>query len=127
VALAQRQYRVLAGEDGSVYGVARNGPNLALPLRGRDGLRQRLARAYHHKDGGAATGAALSDALAVLEGMGAECQREPVALRLARHGEAIVIDLGTTDGRCVIIRRGHWRVTERSPVLFRRTALTGAL
>lgn len=112
---------ILAAEDGSVYGVARDGPNLALPLRGRDGLRQRLARAYHRKHGGAATGAALSDALAVLEGMGAECQREQVALRLARHGDAIVIDLATTDGRCVIVTAGQRRVA-MVPILFRRTA-----
>lgn len=127
VALAQQHYRILAAEDGSVYAVAHDGPNLALPLRGRDGLRQRLARAYHRKYGGAATGAALTDALAVLEGMAAECEREPVALRLARHGESVVIDLGGTDGRCVVVGPGGWTVTERSPILFRRTALTGVL
>jgi hypothetical protein len=128
VGLAERDYRVLLGEDGTAYAVAFDGPNLALPLRGRDGLRQRLARLYYTETGTAASGAALTDALAVLEGAAAEEDREPVALRLARHRDAIVLDLGSADGRCVIVEPGRpWRLSDRSPILFRRTALTGEI
>ena len=51
----------------------------------------------------------------------------PVHLRLARHGNTIVVDLGTADGRCVIIGPGGWRIKGRSPVLFRRTTLTSVI
>ena len=48
-------------------------------------------------------------------------------LRLARHDDRIVIDLGTADGRCVIVGPGGWRPRAGSPVLFRRTALTSVI
>lgn len=127
VRLAQERYRILAGQDGSAYAVEIDGPAIARPLRGRDGLRQRLARAYHLQHKSTPTGSALSDAMAVLEGIAADCDREPVALRLARHSQGIVVDLGTPSGQCVIVEPGSWQLADRSPVLFRRTALTGAL
>lgn len=127
VQLAAERFRVLLGEDGSPYAVLLDGPNLALPMRGRDGLRQLLARAYYVDTKTAPSATALTDALSVLSGEAAEFDREPVALRLARHQGAIVIDLGTADGRCVIVRPGRWEVADRSPILFRRTALTGEM
>lgn len=41
--------------------------------------------------------------------------------------EAIVIDLGTPDGKAVTVSAQGWRVLTRSPVLFRRTPLTAQL
>lgn len=128
VELAEQHYRVLLSEDGAPYAVELTGPNLAIPLRGRDGLRQRLARLYYAETKTAAAGAALADALAVLEGAATAEGREPVALRLARDDdETIVLDLGRPDGRCAIIKPGEWHVADRSPILFRRSALTGEM
>lgn len=128
VELAERHYRVLLGEDGNPYAVQLDGPNVALPLRGRDGLRQRLARLYYLDSGSAAAGASLADALSVLEGAAADEDREPVALRLARHADrSIVLDLADAAGRCVIVAPERWHVAERSPILFRRTALTAEI
>ena len=76
----------------------------------------------------APSGAALADALAVLEGAATRKPRESVALRLARDFTgAIVLDLGRADGRCVLVEPGQWRVTDRSTILFRRSALTGEM
>ena len=128
VELAEEYYRVLLAEDGAPFAVELNGPNLAIPLRGRDSLRQRLARAFFDATGLAPSGAALADALSVLEGAATRKPREPVALRLARDFTgAIVLDLGHPDGRCVIIEPGGWHIADRSPLLFRRTALTGQM
>lgn len=127
VELANKEYRVLVGDDGNSYAVALNGPNVAWPLRGREGLRQRLARAYFAKYGSAASASALTDAVAVLEGQAMEVDREPIALRLARLGASIVIDMGTADGRCICVLPGSWQILDRSPVLFRRTALTAEM
>ncbi|MEU5218892.1 ATP-binding protein, partial [Streptomyces sp. NPDC020807] len=46
VALARERYRFVVSTDGRPYAVAIDGPNIALPLRGRSGVRQRLARLY---------------------------------------------------------------------------------
>lgn len=127
VDLAVKSYRIVQGSDGKAYAVDRSGPAVALPLRGRDGLRQRLARTYYAHTGAAPSGSALSDALTVIEGMAADTASVPVSLRVAPHDDAIVLDLGDPTGRAVLIRPGRWDIVDLSPVLFRRTTLTSAL
>ena len=128
VELAMARFDLVMSEDGRPYGVVKNGPNIALPLRGGRGLRTRLAAIFADETRGTAPSqSALADALAVLEGYAARKDPVPVALRLARHDDSIVIDLGTADGRCVIVGPGGWRRESRSPVLFRRTALTSVM
>jgi hypothetical protein len=128
VELATERFELVMSEDGRPYGITRNGPNIALPLRGSRGLRTRLAAIFADVTRGTAPSqSALADALAVLEGYAARKDPVQVHLRLARHGDSIVIDLGTADGRCVIVGPGGWRIEGRSPVLFRRTALTSVI
>ena len=128
VELAMERFDLVMSDDGRPYGIARNGPHIALPLRGSRGLRTRLAAIFADETRGTAPSqSALADALAVLEGYAARKDPVPVHLRLARHGDGIVIDLGTADGRCIIVGPGGWRRESRSPVLFRRTALTSVI
>ncbi|SBW19460.1 ATP-binding protein [Candidatus Protofrankia californiensis] len=128
VALAQERYRVVLGSDGRPYAVDQTGPMIALSLRGRDGLRTRLATAYYDRFGSTPGGGALADALTVLEGAAGTHDPEPVGLRVAATVDGgIVLDLGTADGRCVDVDAHGWTVRDRSPVLFRRTALTAPL
>ena len=122
------RFDLVMSDDGRPYGITRNGPNIALPLRGSRGLRTRLAAIFADATRGTAPSqSSLADALAVLEGYAARKDPVSVHLRLARHGDGIVIDLGTADGRCLIVGPGGWRVEGRSPVLFRRTALTSVI
>lgn len=127
VRLAIERYRLGCSEDGRPHAVALDGPNVALGLRGSRGLRGELASAYYAGHGKAPSAAALTDALAVLEGQALATEREPVALRVGRDHGRIVLDLGDQAGRCAIVSAGGWHVTKPSPVLFRRSALTGAL
>jgi hypothetical protein len=128
VELAEEEYRVIVGTDGRPYAIEKKGPMIALPLRGKDGLRTRLARGFYRRHRQAAGGSALADALTVLEGAAAESQPEPVSLRVARTSDGlIVLDLGTVDGQCVTVDHNGWRVEARSPTLFRRSALTSPL
>ena len=128
VRLARERYHLITGDDGRPYAVAKDGPAIARPLRGRGGLREQLARLYSDTCRGAvASAAAFTDAIAVLEGHASQAEPVPVYLRVAPHGDGIVLDLGTPDGRCIIAAPGGWRREHRSPVLFRRTALTMAL
>lgn len=127
VELANAGFRTVAGADGKTYAVALTGPRIALPLRGENGLRLHLASAYYAETGSAAGSSALADALTVLEGQAMTTTPEPVALRVARHENTLVLDLGHTDGRCIVISPGEWHVEPESPVLFRRTRLTSPI
>lgn len=127
VTMACESYRLVLGEDGRCYAVDPGGPAVAVPLRGRDGLRTRLARTYYARTGSAPASSALADALAVIEGMTGDSRPVPVALRVARHDRGIVLDLADPSGRAVVVTPDGWHLAETSPVLFRRTALTHAL
>ncbi|WP_217710485.1 ATP-binding protein [Streptomyces sp. NA04227] len=122
VALARERYELFMSEDGRPYGVKQDGPNIALPLRGKAGLRSQLARIYtDENDGSVPSQSALADAMTVLEGVAAAADPRVPHLRVARHSDEIVVDLATSDGRCVIIGPDGWRREPRSPILFRRS------
>lgn len=122
VALARDRYDLFMSEDGRPYGVTQDGPNIALPLRGKAGLRSQLARIYTDDNGGSVPSqSALADAMTVLEGVAQAADPRVPHLRVARHGSQMIVDLGTSDGACVIIGPDGWRRAARSPVLFRRS------
>ncbi|MER7395465.1 ATP-binding protein [Streptomyces sp. NPDC000151] len=122
VTIARDRYELVTSEDGRPYGVKKKGPNLAMPLRGKAGLRSQLARIYTDlNDGAVASQSALADAMTVLEGIAGATDPVPVLLRVAGDADQVVVDLGTADGRCVVADRSGWSVLERSPVLFRRS------
>lgn len=123
VALARERYAFVMSTDARPYAVAIDGPNLALPLRGKTGVRQRLARLYADTfEGEVASQSALADAMTVLEGIAEDNDPVPVHLRVGSTPDGrIVVDLGTADGRAVVVSAGRWEVVDRAPVLFRRS------
>lgn len=126
--LARERYALFLSDDGRPYAVANDGPHLAVPLRGKAGLRSQLARIYADENNGAVPSqTALADAMTVLEGVAAGTEPRVPQLRVARHGESIVVDLGTPDGRCVVVGPHGWQREPRSPVLFRRSGAMKSL
>ncbi|NEA43504.1 ATP-binding protein [Streptomyces sp. SID11385] len=122
VKLARDHWDVLISTDGRPYGVRRSGPQIARPFKGRGGVRAALAREFTEATGGQVPSAsALSDAMTVLEGIAEDSDPIPIHLRVARHESGIVLDLGTADGRAIIVGPDGWRLADRSPVLFRRS------
>lgn len=123
VELARERYRFVVSTDGRPYAVAIDGPNTVLPLRGRSGVRQRLARMYADTyEGDVASQSALADAMTVLEGIAEDDDPVSVHLRVGQDETGtIVVDLGAADGRAVTVSAGGWHVVDRSPVLFRRS------
>ncbi|MEU3242956.1 ATP-binding protein [Streptomyces sp. NPDC006875] len=123
VAMAREQYRFVTSPDGRPYAVAIDGPNTALPLRNKGGLRQRLAKQFAFDyPGEVASQSALADAMTVLEGIAEDTDPVPVHLRVGRNpAGGIVVDLGSTDGRAVVVTATGWNVVDRAPVLFRRS------
>ena len=130
VALAAARYELGMGVNGEPFAVARpgQGPYVARMLRGgQASLRAELAATYAARFDRAPSSSALADALLVLEGRAMGVDPAELALRVARHGDGLVLDLGDPSGRVVVADPGGWRLEERSPVLFRRTKLTGIL
>ncbi|MFD9211797.1 ATP-binding protein [Streptomyces sp. NPDC059544] len=123
VALARERYDLFMSDDGRPYGVKVDGPNLALPLRGKAGLRSQLARIYTEINGGTVPSqSGLADAMTVLEGIAANADPRTPQLRVARQADGrILIDLGTSDGRCISVGPDGWQLLPSSPVVFRRS------
>lgn len=128
IALARGQFEVIRGDDGRTYAVARTTPGLALALRGKPGMRERVSAAYFDQRGRAATGQALSDMLTTLEGDALRAEPVAVHLRVASVDSAVYVHLGAADSaRSVEVDAGGWRLVDRPPVTFRRSPLANPL
>lgn len=126
--LARELYRAGVDQSGTPFLVKREGPMLAFGLSaGRGSFRSEMAQAYRDRTGRTPTSTAMSSALEALEGHALRQERESVFLRVGRHEDAIIVDLGDASGACIRVARQGWEVLERSPILFRRTPTTGAL
>ncbi|MCP2336986.1 ATP-binding protein [Actinomadura rupiterrae] len=130
VKIAKERFTFCVSGDGRPYAVPIQGPNVALPLRGKNGLRSQLARIYNDEQNQAVSSqSAQADAMTVLEGIAQTADLATPHLRAARTPDGIhpgdsngvVVDLGTPDGRCVVITPAGWQRVPRSPVLFRRS------
>ena len=121
-ALARERYDLFMSEDGRPYAVNKQGSTTVFALRGKAGLRSRLAREFTDANGGSVPSqSALADAMTVLEGVAAEAEPRQLHIRVARCEDRIIVDLATPEGRCVSIGPGGWRREPSSPVLFRRS------
>jgi phage/plasmid primase-like uncharacterized protein len=128
VRLALELFEINRSDLDEPFALKRHGPQIALMFRGsRDALRATLAREFRRRTGSTPNAAALADALTALQGEALESEPRSVHLRVADHHGGVVLDLGRQDGRAVLIRASNWEMLERSPVIFRRTALTGEL
>lgn len=126
--LAQDKYRVGRSTEDEPFAVPTTGPAIPKMLRGSGGsLRAALAADYRAKYKCPPSQSALADVMQVLEGDAQAVAPERLELRVAEADGATWLDLGDETGRAVRISPGGWEVVDRHPVLFRRTALTGAL
>lgn len=126
--IACERYEFGLGDGGETFAVPKDGPRVALMLRGgKTSLRGQLARDYYGRTGRAAGQQALADALMVVEGIAQEQDESRLYLRVAQLGGVLWLDLGDQAGRAVRITADGWSVEESAPVLFKRTALNGPL
>jgi hypothetical protein len=116
--------------DGELFATGvHDAPTVAVPLRGKSGLRQRLAADMFGIFGGRMPSSeSLSTVLNTVEGVCSQVPPRRPALRVARAPDGnIVLDLGRPDGACVVIWPGGWELAGSAPVLFRRSAATPEL
>jgi hypothetical protein len=126
VSLALDRFELGRTASRETFAVENDGANVAIRLAG-SAMKSTLAHLYFDEHARVAGSAAIEDALGVLRGQAMKSEPRDLAIRYARHGEAIVVDLGRVDGKCVLVDRDGWRTLDRSPILFERTDLVGEL
>lgn len=129
VQIAEDGYDLGVTPEGDPFALPKLGPPIVRLLRGGKGsLRAELARVYWERTQSPAGQTALADACMVLDGMAQMVDPTRLFLRVGQGDDGeLVLDLGDTTGRAVVITPHMWKVTDNPPVLFRRTALTGPL
>jgi hypothetical protein len=130
VAMAQEDYTLGISDEGRPFAV-QNGGHIAMFFdRGTGQFANYLAAEYNRRYGKTAGNASVSDAISTLTGYAWGKDPEEIALRVAAvPGDVdrrIVIDMGDSRQTVVIVGPGGWEVSDRSPVLFRRTKATDA-
>jgi hypothetical protein len=122
VSLALERYDFGVSSTHIPFLVPKNGPRYARALKGgRPSLAGELAKAFHAEHGGTPSKNAIADATTVLEGYAQEGTPVELAKRVGRTEDGLVLDLGTPDGRAVVVNQEGWQVVDQSPVLFRRS------
>lgn len=130
VDLALERYSFGLTPEGDPYAIPLPGGHVVRMLRGgRSSLRAEIASAHRARTKRIAPAQALADAMLVLEGIAQDSDPTVVHLRVAEHPAGVVwVDLGDLDGAVVRVDPDGWHIVHDDvPVLFRRTALTGAL
>ena len=79
-----------------------------------------LRHLFFIRTGRAASTNAVNDAIGILEGMALQGPQEMVHVRIAAHGDAIYLDLGSASFAVVEIGPSGWRIVKSAPVRFRR-------
>ena len=126
--IACERYEFGLGDGGETFAVPKDGPRVALMLRGgKTSLRGQLARDYYARTGRAAGQQALADALMVVDGIAQDQDEDRLYLRAGQLGGTLWLDLGDQAGRAVRITPAGWVIEDEAPVLFKRTALNGPL
>jgi hypothetical protein len=72
----------------------------------------------------------VTSALEMLDALAFDTEPVRTSLRCARvDDDSVAIDLGTADGKCVVVAGGKWSIEKRPPdgILFRRTTVTSAM
>ena len=128
VEMTRARYELGCTDDDETFGASKAQPHIAMLLRGgRAGLRADVAARYFSETGTAASGQALTDAVAILEGLAAQKEPERLHLRIANTHDAAYIDTGRLDGKVIRIADGTWSIVDTAPVRFLRTKLTGEM
>ena len=114
-------------QDRAFARIEMNGHTEVWPIESNK-FRKLLASRYYRRTGRVINRNSLSDVITMLAGRALhDSPEEPVFLRVAPHGENILIDLCDAEWRVVEVTADGWRVLKKSPVAFVRTGSMQAL
>lgn len=116
--LVQDRYRVGRTDDDRAFLAPAEGPNVAL-FSGQ--AKADLAHRLRSTTRAVPSRSALDETWVAIEGESLDAAKETLPLRVAQRGGELIVDLGDTSGRAVIVDRRGWRIVDRSPVTFRRS------
>jgi hypothetical protein len=121
IAIVQETAKLFHDPKGTAFGVVRmDGRRAVLRLASR-AMKSWIAKTARMSLGKSVGGAAIDEALMVLEGMARfDCEERPVYVRVAEHEGAIYVDLGDETGACVEVTSKCWAIRDEAPVMFRR-------
>jgi hypothetical protein len=122
VRIAKAEGELFHAPDGTDYARVVVGDHHEVwPLRS-SGFRKWLTRRFYEEQRTNPNGNALSEALLTLAGIASyDGPEHAVHLRVARHGEALYVDLANDRWEVVEVTPAGWRVMNEPPVRFRRT------
>ncbi|MCP9760501.1 hypothetical protein EGI20_14500, partial [Aquitalea sp. S1-19] len=107
-------------QDGDVF-VKLNGSNQAWKIASPT-FRDWLSASFYRATEKAVRDQAVKEALSVLTGIGRhEGELREVHVRVAKHDDSYLIDLGDDDWRVIEVSAEGWQIIEQSPVLFIRS------
>ena len=111
------------------FAVRRDGSNIAVSLSGPGGkFKDEIAFEYRKYSGYVMNSTAFTDALSALRGEAMNATPESTSIRVGMIEDEVVLDLGTNCGAAVVVgANNEWKIRQRSPIIFQRTALVGQL
>ena len=127
IATAERQDELFSSDDGRAYVTfTDNGKSYTLLVEEED-YQDFLRRLFGATYGRPVESTRMSNAIKHLRAIAKAGQKYKVKVRLAGHEGAIYIDLCNDMGQAVEVTANGYRVVDKPPVRFRRTALMAPL
>ncbi len=128
VALAEKHATVFSDPDGTAYAQCDCIDHAEIHAIRSQAFKGWLAKLHYVDEGRTATGQAMQDALATLEGLGRYSgTTEEVHRRVAKRDDKIFIDLCDGQWQAVEVAAGGWQVVQDPPVNFIRSKAMQAL
>jgi hypothetical protein len=122
IKFVESRYRLGLSDEGEPFAVPHHGPNVAILFAEDVDFREALAADYREYAGHLVGSFGITTAMECLKGMAKRKKKESLPIRVARHGNELVIDMADETGRVIVVTPGKgWRVDPRSPVPFRRS------
>ena len=107
--IAEELFRFGRTAKGEPFAVEIAGPNLALMLSETD-FKSTLSRLFHKRSSRVPNSSALSDAVSVLKGKALESEPEELPVRITKHEDSVIVDVGDSAGRAIVINIDGWEV-----------------
>jgi hypothetical protein len=124
VFLAKLHYEFIRTVENDYLAVPLSGPKIAKNVKGgNNSLGDDLMRRFREHCGKIPSERAVNDAVRVIMSDASTSDPVETYLRYARVADSIYVDLGDSTGEAIEVTRDGWKIIERAPVYFRRTAL----